>query len=832
MKKIIALVIAVMMLITCFVFTVSADDEKHEIYVFRPFDNVEPNFFENEERDNAAGNNGWCRYADANGHLIYTYPANNLSNATKVTWTANIGQHIKLDVSQDRSTWKNVYTCSNHDGDGKNIGDLYETRTYDLTSYLDKNGAKKIYVRVADAFPEDGWGGAVTYDDDVILDITYTGDAAADAHRNIFSNDIWTYGKTEGAQGTGGFMYTYESATPVDISSMKYISFDICISTRKADGAYIDVEAMKAVEEFNLELTSSGECDKKENSIIFSLEDYVKKLVPGWNTIQIPISSLNKSSATDDGGLDKTQWNYLRLFNISTLNIPDPTTDDNDKTWTFTVKIANPRFEDATYDPPVEEVITGEHETYVFEVFEDSELEFLVETTAGNNGNQRFSDTDKYTRYKYTIKNYHSVKKVIWTAKTSAQLLLKVSGDGENWVEVYRYENEDVASGAVQNAGLPAKTREYDLTEFLDFSKSNEVWISIEDSYPQNGWGGSIFPNEITTLDVIYEELDDETLNGYETASDEHSVSLWGSNEAWGAFQPDKDDAKAGSACGKLTVGTGQVNEVTFAPVDGTGKDSLEFELYVSDVAFFDAAFADAHLEITSSGKSDEEERAWNLAAIKAGCVGGAKEGWNHVVLSLASSETTGELNLAAVNYLRFFFVSAPESVKDVVVKVDNFRLTDAEAVALAAATEEAQNAITKINDLTYLTAESITDDTALKAAKKAYNSAKREYDKLSDLAKSVVPAEVLQKLTAAEAAIEGYSAGEAPTETEATQPGGDETSAQTPAVNETEKAGGDTKETEAPAKKGCGSVVVSGAVIVLASIGLAGFAISKKKED
>ena len=840
MKKIITLVLAAMMLVTCFVISVSAEDEKHELYVFRPFDNVEPNFFENEERDNQAGANGWCRYADTNGFFIYTYPMKNLANATKVTWTANIGQHIKLDISQDRSNWKNVYTCSDQAGDGKNVGDAYDTITYDLTPLLDKSGPKKLYVRLTDAFPTDGWGGAVTNDDDVILDIAYTGDPVADPHQIILSDAIWAFDKTEGDISTGGFKFEVKKSTPIDISAMKYVTFDLFISGRKDGDTLIDLEAMKAVSEFNLELTSSGSCDAKEHSTIFALADYVAKLVPGWNTVQIPFSSLSQSSATNDGGLDKTAWNYLRLFNISTLSIPAPTTNDKDETFTFEVKIANPRFEDATYDPQEEEVISGEHETYVFEVFTDSELEFLVETTAGKNERQRFSDAQGYTRYKYTIKNYHSVKKVIWTAKTNAQLLLKVSMDGQDWKEVYRYENENVANGTAVNAGLPEKLREYDLTEFLDFTKSNEIWISIEDSYPVvngggNGWGGSIFTGEITTLDVIYEVLDDETLNSYETAADEHSVSLWGSNEAWGGFQPDKENVQMGSACGSLTVGGGQVNEVTFAPVDGTGKDSLEFELYVSDLAFFDAAYADAHLEITSSGKADAEEKAWTLAMIKAGCVDGPKVGWNHVVLSLAGSENSGELNLAAVNYLRFFFVSAPEDVKDVVVKVDNFRLTDAEAVELAAATEEAQSAIAKMDALTYLTVDSITDDTTLKAAKKAYNSAKREYDKLSDLAKSVVPAETLKKLTDAEAAIEGYSSGTTPggTDETGTTPGGTDETGTTPGgTDETQASGTGDKETEAPAKKGCGSVVVSGAVIVLASIGLAGFAMSKKKED
>lgn len=849
MKKVLAILLAAVMLLTSFVVIVNAEDEKHETYVFRPNDGAEMLYVENEEQDITASWNNWCRFSDGNKQIIYCYPALNLASATKVTWTANIGQHIKLQVSQDKSNWKDVYVCETHKWADDKYGDKYDDYTYDLTSFLDKNGPKKIYVRILDSFPEDGWGGAVTIDGDVILDIAYTGESVNPKGTIPVTNAIKAY-ELSGSVGVGGFMYTYKADTPVDISGMKFIAFDLFVGYRKNESnAYVDLDTMKNIGEFMFELTSSGEADHQESAVGFKLTDYAPKLNVGWNTIQIPILDLvNKT----DGELNKTAWNFLRLFNneaftpADVIEVEDEDTGDTE-TFAFDVKIGNVRFQDETFT--VEDTsVEGEHETYTFIIEKkpqddktpgESEAPFFVESTAGWNSNQRFSDGNGHTIYKYDIINYRAVKQVTWEAMTSAQLLLRVSNDGENWTEFYRYEDEDVASGTVPNKGLPAKHRVYDITEYMDFSKGHSIWISIEDSYTNGGWGGSIHVEDPCILDVIYEVLSDGQLDELEMTPTEHSLPIWGCNKVWGAFKVDKENRQEGSACTTTTVGTGQAPQVVLPQAyDATGKDTLEFELYVSDLAFFDFGdksqekhFSNSWLELTSSGQYDKEEIAWDPVTIRQYIVGEPQVGWNHVALPFSvATPSGGDFRINNVNYIRFFFVGAPDEAKDIVVKVDNFRLTDKAAVEHAAFVEEASEFVSKVNELTFLTVESIKSQDDLTSAKKAYNALERIYKRLSDGAKATIAKEVMDKFNAANAAIENYSAPvdnigneESETKAEDETPGSDD---------KQETKAEDLKPDDEKKKNGCKSTLVGG-FVVLAIVSAAGFGmIKRKKED
>ena len=195
-----------------------------------------------------------------------------------------------------------------------------------------------------------------------------------------------------------------------------------------------------------------------------------------------------------------------------------------------------------------------------------------------------------------------------------------------------------------------------------------------------------------------------------------------------------------------------------------------------------------------------------------------------------------------------YIFVS--ESYKgdaeETYIAFDNFRLTDYEALAkvdvkpyvdaatdlvLALRTLLGVDASAKDVPAGAITAENID------AVKTAYDTAKAAADALPAIGSSMFKeSSFLRKV---KNAIADYEKGpDTPGETETTPdnpetnntPNDDETS-NTPGGNETSNTPGG-KETEAPKKKGCGSVVISGAVVVVAAVAAAGVMIAKKKED
>lgn len=222
----------------------------------------------------------------------------------------------------------------------------------------------------------------------------------------------------------------------------------------------------------------------------------------------------------------------------------------------------------------------------------------------------------------------------------------------------------------------------------------------------------------------------DAALDAAEEAGDENSISLFGCNTQWGNMTIDKQDKKAGSASASFTVGKSAVNQVILStPVNGTGMDTLTFEMYVSDPALFDkfaSSGMNSGLELTSSGKCDHSEIAWNLASIKSNNLGGEiVAGWNHIVLPLETAKATdgdtGAFDISAINYIRFFMVNETEDT-GITVKMDNLRLDNSglarAAAKLEADQKEADQVIALIDQIGTVTLES---EDAIKAAEVAY---------------------------------------------------------------------------------------------------------------
>ena len=601
------------------------------------------------------------------------------------------------------------------------------------------------------------------------------------------------------------FHIEMKNDTPVDISGMNYLVFELYIT----DGA-----AIKSKQTF-IELTSSGTSDVQESAMQF----HAGALADGWNTIVIPVSDFTEETG---GKLDPTRLNYIRWFNNATINVPE----------NFQMNLDNVRF---TVENPLaaDDAAEGNVEKHVFRVFETSEEAYLVRTSAGNNGNQRFSDATGETVYKFSVANRWGVNSVTFTAKVGAQLLLQVSQDDANWTDVFSWE---LPAGSPANKGMDTSIETFDLTEFVDLEACGDIYIRIADSHPVyvdgdvdpdgnpgnvgqgHGWGGSIYKGADAILAVEYTPLSDAEYDAIEAAADDRSISFLTCSNGFGAFKVDKENKVAGASSLMMNIGGGQAPSTVFAtPVDGTGYDALEFELYVSDLALFDVKFGNTQLELTSSGACDQEEIGWNLATIKECIVGEPQAGWNHVVLYFSEAATRGDnpFDITRINFFRFFMVGPEGGNCDMTVGIDNLRLTKAGAERDAKIAAENQAAadkvIQRIDKLGEISLDSI----------RAIEKAESEFEELTRAQKELVTN--YDVLTAARAKYDELKAA-ADAEVETPDDGQTETpddgQTETPDDGKTETP--DDGKTETPADEEGGSaviIIVVVAVVVVAAV-------------
>lgn len=107
--------------------------------------------------DHSQSNGVQNRFADGSAHFTYRFPLPSDTTSAQVTLT--IDAEFLVQVSPDNVHWTTVLEEQQPVTDGSNKAD----RTVDLTPYLGSvtNGSKPVYLKVSDAFPDDGWGGRV-----------------------------------------------------------------------------------------------------------------------------------------------------------------------------------------------------------------------------------------------------------------------------------------------------------------------------------------------------------------------------------------------------------------------------------------------------------------------------------------------------------------------------------------------------------------------------------------------------------------------------------------------------------------------------------------------
>lgn len=97
------------------------------------------------------------RFADGNAHFTYRLPFPADTTAAHVTLI--IDAEFLVQASSDNEHWTTVLQETQPVTDGSNKAD----RTIDLTPFLNasNDGSRPVYLKVSDAFPNDGWGGRV-----------------------------------------------------------------------------------------------------------------------------------------------------------------------------------------------------------------------------------------------------------------------------------------------------------------------------------------------------------------------------------------------------------------------------------------------------------------------------------------------------------------------------------------------------------------------------------------------------------------------------------------------------------------------------------------------
>ena len=107
--------------------------------------------------DGSQSNGVQNRFADGHAHFTYRFPLPADTSSAQVTLT--IDNEFLVQVSTDNQHWTTVLQETQPVTDGSNKAD----RSIDLTPYLGVaiDGAKPVYLKVSDAFPDDGWGGRV-----------------------------------------------------------------------------------------------------------------------------------------------------------------------------------------------------------------------------------------------------------------------------------------------------------------------------------------------------------------------------------------------------------------------------------------------------------------------------------------------------------------------------------------------------------------------------------------------------------------------------------------------------------------------------------------------
>ena len=532
-----------------------------------------------------------------------------------------------------------------------------------------------------------------------------------------------------------------------DLSNFRYVDITMKIT---------NVEEFKKIK-WEIELCSGGGCDKNENNYTGYFDDVAE----GWNTIRVPLSAFTRKSG--DGGANFSAINYMRMYSIGT--------EDRTLEKDVTIELTKFVFSDGAATNWKEYSFTAGRDTSSL----PEGVTLVSKPTFGDNNDCAFADANNEIVYMLQLDKIEPSAMYITLTTGGNELLLQVGekNNADTYKTVFDAEDNQPRGTYVINVA--------DYVAMNKFASSGmALYLRVSDTDTSNGNGGQIRKETPVNFMVAYSDWETDPDKYYATAEDiaadeaemmvtEHSVPLFGCNAALAGYEVDYNDKKAGSSSIKYTLGewtevdengeektiknVGTVLNFTtdvyagIDAVDCTGMDTLEFWFYVSDKdALAAAAFADTGIELTSSGTCDDEETNWRVIEnILPQCT---ENDWNEIRLPFSAGGKTGETDWTRVNFFRLFFVnssSLPET--PLVIGLDNIRLTDYEAQQIALETPAAEAMDAKIREKLGNIPEWDEDNADIIAQydanaatwKADYDAIAAELDAMSDIAQGIV---------------------------------------------------------------------------------------------
>lgn len=166
-------------------------------------------------------------------------------------------------------------------------------------------------------------------------------------------------------------------------------------------------------------------------------------------------------------------------------------------------------------------------------------------------------------------------------------------------------------------------------------------------------------------------------------AQETDAVKILNCDVAFGSFVTNAVQKTEGRASFQLPLADGGfkfANATTLAPVkDVSNKDTLAFDMYVSDPERILASFAELVIELTSSGTCDNGEIAFFLQGDLKDMAKSMKPGWNTVHVYFEAVNYTSNpdpVDLTKINYIRIFGTNAGGAgLSRETLLIDNFRV-------------------------------------------------------------------------------------------------------------------------------------------------------------
>ena len=380
-----------------------------------------------------------------------------------------------------------------------------------------------------------------------------------------------------------------------DISGMTHLVFDLYLS---------DVSGILDRQQVYVELGSDNRPDHNEVMTKGTALEFLsgKSLVAGWNHIEIPISAFAHSSG-NDGVFDPTNWNYFRFYNVSafpggvTMALANMyfTNYDCEEHYSHAKYQFSVRDKQAGYDA---------QNKYLEKAGSPSGDGVYYFNDATNSTIYRYDGIDGDRVARVTLNAQLGAQIVVWVSKSvngpwvpvytfksnsmeqftavgltaSQNICLWKDADGTHaWfkgsetardqalsadtVAGVTYLTSKTAAGTIEGfdaatatyAGIkinPASADQLSVASYtLDLTSafnslpgdSNQLFVKIGDSYPADGWGGSI--RGVVTLDVCY----DESIPEFVENTVEYSFDVLRASEGAYLFEDTANVAQNGS---------------------------------------------------------------------------------------------------------------------------------------------------------------------------------------------------------------------------------------------------------------------------------------------